>query len=119
MGTQKNCLNETVLLNTQNMFKLLGKTEIKILRTKILLNWSYVYLKFNGLKSVGTMIMHHSHLDKYKFNLCDMQLFNTTKNLNKFQTVHKISASRKGSGVSANMHRHGQAFPACILKVWM
>ena len=42
VGTQKNRLNETVLLSTQNiMFILLGKKMITILRSKILLNWTY------------------------------------------------------------------------------
>ena len=34
MGTQKNRLNETVLLSTQNMFKLVGKKTITILSSK-------------------------------------------------------------------------------------
>ena len=38
---QKNHLNETVLLSTQNMFRLLGKEIIAILRSKSLLNWTY------------------------------------------------------------------------------
>ena len=42
VGTQKNHLNETVLLSTQNMFRLLGKQMIAFLRSKILLNWTYV-----------------------------------------------------------------------------
>ena len=43
VGTQKNCLNETVLLSTQNrlMFRLLGKKIIAFLRSKYLLNWNY------------------------------------------------------------------------------
>ena len=41
MGTQKNRLRETVLLSTQNMFKLIGK-KITILRSKSLLHWTYV-----------------------------------------------------------------------------
>ena len=39
MGTQKNGLDETVFLSTQNMFKLMGKKIITILRLKILLYW--------------------------------------------------------------------------------
>ena len=39
---KKNRLNETVLLNTHNTcLKLIGKKEITILRSKILLNWTY------------------------------------------------------------------------------
>ena len=34
-GTQKNHLNETVLLSTQNMLKLMGKKIFTILRSKI------------------------------------------------------------------------------------
>ena len=44
MGTQKNRLNETVLLSTlnnQHMFKFLSKNIIAILLSKYLLNWSY------------------------------------------------------------------------------
>ena len=38
LGTQKNCLNETVLLSTQNiiMLKQMGKKIFTILRSKIL-----------------------------------------------------------------------------------
>ena len=41
MGTQKSRLNETVLLFTQNMLKLMGKKIITILRSKILLIETY------------------------------------------------------------------------------
>ena len=40
-GTQKNRLDETVLLITQNMFKLMGKKIITILCLNLLLNWPY------------------------------------------------------------------------------
>ena len=47
MGTQKNSLNETVLLSTQNtclnMFKLMDFKTILILRWTYLLNWPYDY----------------------------------------------------------------------------
>ena len=42
MGTQKNRLDETVLLSTQNTFKLMDKKIIAILRLKGLLNWPFV-----------------------------------------------------------------------------
>ena len=42
VGTQKNRLNETVLLSTQNMFKLMGKKIMTILCSKVLLIWMYV-----------------------------------------------------------------------------
>ena len=38
VGTQKNHLNEMVLLNTQNMLKPIGKKILKILRSKIVLS---------------------------------------------------------------------------------
>ena len=41
VGTQKNPLNETVLLSTQNMFGLLGKKIIAFLGSSFLLNWTY------------------------------------------------------------------------------
>ena len=41
MGTQKNLLNEKVLLSTQNTFKLIGKEIKAILRLKNLLNRPY------------------------------------------------------------------------------
>ena len=37
VGTQKNCLDETVLLSTQNILKLIGKEIFTILRSKMLL----------------------------------------------------------------------------------
>ena len=42
VGTQKNRLIESVLLSTQNMFRLLGKKIIAFLGSKTLLNWTYV-----------------------------------------------------------------------------
>ena len=43
VGTQKNRLNETVLLSTQkHMFKLMDKKTITFLCSKIFLNWPYV-----------------------------------------------------------------------------
>ena len=58
MGTQKNRLNETVLLSTQNnqdgshehpehQFEQMNKKIIAILRSKILLNWRYEEFMFN------------------------------------------------------------------------
>ena len=41
MGTQKNRLNETVLLSTQNMFKLMGKEINAILGAQTILIWTY------------------------------------------------------------------------------
>ena len=41
VGTQKNRLTETVLLNTQNMFKLMDRKLISILHRNFLLNWPY------------------------------------------------------------------------------
>ena len=41
MGTEKNRLDETVLLSIQNMFKLMDKKIIAILRKLFLLNWPY------------------------------------------------------------------------------
>ena len=41
MGTQKNRLNETVLLSTQNMFKLMGKKIFTILRSTLLFISAY------------------------------------------------------------------------------
>ena len=53
MATQKNRLNETVLLSTQNiMFKLMGKKIFTILRSKILFILTYVLLYFRGISSV-------------------------------------------------------------------
>ena len=43
VGTQKNHLNETVLLSTQNMFKFIGKKIIPVLCSKNLLNWTCEY----------------------------------------------------------------------------
>ena len=40
VGTQKNCVNGMVLLSIQDMFRLLGKKIIVILRLKVLLNWT-------------------------------------------------------------------------------
>ena len=41
MGTQKNRLNETVLLSTQNTFNLMDKKITAILHKFVLLNWPY------------------------------------------------------------------------------
>ena len=43
MGTQKNRLNETVLLSTHNMLKLIGKKIFSILHSKILFIKTCVY----------------------------------------------------------------------------
>ena len=47
VGTQKNHLNEGVLLSTQNikiMLKLMGKREFTILRSNFWFFWTYGYL---------------------------------------------------------------------------
>ena len=41
MGTQKNRLNETVLLSTKHMIKLMDKKIITILHNFFVLNWPY------------------------------------------------------------------------------
>ena len=41
VGTQKNCLNETVLLSTQNMLELMGKKIITILRSLNFIIWIF------------------------------------------------------------------------------
>ena len=46
VGTQKNGFNETVLLSTQNMLKLMGRKIISILQSLVLRNWAYVYSFF-------------------------------------------------------------------------
>ena len=48
-GYSKNCLNETVLLSTQNMFKRMDKKIIVILCCKILLNWPYALFKLSSV----------------------------------------------------------------------
>ena len=56
MGTQKNRLDETVLLSTINMFKLMDKKIITILRKLFLLNWPYV--QGLDIKPIGWFYLH-------------------------------------------------------------
>ena len=44
MGTQKNRLNETVLLSTQNNVKLMDKKIFTVLCPKILFTWTHVHI---------------------------------------------------------------------------
>ena len=60
VGTQKNRLNETVLLSTQNMFSLLGKKIFAFLRSKFLYNWTYGLL---------------SHFFFRRYKMCHIQSF--------------------------------------------
>ena len=63
MGTQKNRLNETVLLSTHNMFKFVGKQITTLMRPKILLKltlnlfailWEVKYSHSISLNCKGT-----------------------------------------------------------------
>ena len=61
MGTQKNRLDETVLLGTQNTFKLMDKKRNAILLKLFLLNWPY-----DGVVKLCQLVLEHfilSHPD--------------------------------------------------------
>ena len=47
VGTQKNCLNETVLLSTHKKFKLMDKKKITILHSKFSLSVSMPFRLFD------------------------------------------------------------------------
>ena len=50
MGTEKNCLNEMVLLSTQNMFRRLVENNHKFKLRSVVVQWKSAGLKIKGLQ---------------------------------------------------------------------
>ena len=98
MGTQKNRLNETVLLSTQNMFELRGKKVIKIICYFFLHIWIYdLHSYICQIQHQGTTIFQYCTCPAgrvtYKFNSSCKHMHLTFKSV----------CNKEHKGVTCNM----------------